>query len=54
MWRKSGIREKTGAPQQEIVWQRSGPEGRVEDGGQRGDLASAAGVKVRKGRAAWL
>lgn len=33
MWRKSGISEKIGVQQQEIVWQRSGPEGRVEDGG---------------------
>lgn len=33
MWRKSGISEKIGVQQQEIVWQHSGPEGRVKDGG---------------------
>lgn len=33
MWRKSGISEKIGVQQQEIVWQCSGPEGRAEDGG---------------------
>jgi len=33
VWRKSGIRDKIGAQQQEIVRQRSGPEGRAEDGG---------------------
>lgn len=54
MWRKSGIREKIGPQQQEIVWQHSGPEGRAEDEGQRRDLAGMPGVRTRKGRAAWL